>query len=72
MKWKQPSINLEPWALFNAQLSDSVNPGRPFLPDVAAENDLGNFDRGTTPMDIEDGPLQLSRASNIQDSASNM
>jgi hypothetical protein len=52
--------------------SDSVNPGRPFLPDAAAENDSGNSDRGTAPMDIEDGPLQLSGASDNQDSASNM
>lgn len=49
-----------------------MNPGKPFLPDVATENESRNFDWGTTPMDIEDGPLQLSRASNIQDSASNI
>jgi hypothetical protein len=47
--------------------SDSVNPGRPFPNDVAAENDPGNSDRGTAPMDIEEEPLNLSQASEIQD-----
>jgi hypothetical protein len=49
-----------------------VNLGRAFPPDVVVENDLANFDKGTTPMDIEEGPLHLSLASGIHDYASKM
>jgi hypothetical protein len=51
---------------------DLVNPRRPFPPYVVVENDSGNYDRGTAPMDIKEGPIQLSQASGIHDSTSNM
>jgi hypothetical protein len=72
MKWKLPSSIYKTPGPAQRSTSDSVNLGRPIPNDDAAENNPGNSDIGTTTMDIEEEPLNLSQASEIQDTASNM
>jgi hypothetical protein len=51
---------------------DSINLRRPIPKDDVAGNNHGNSDRGTTPTNIEEEPLNLSQASEIKYFASNM
>jgi hypothetical protein len=65
-------LHLRDADLARRSTSDSVNLGRPVPNYDTAKNKPGNSTRGMTPMDIEEDPLNLSQASEIQDIASNM